>query len=195
MIEEKELYPWPGDFKTGESSSSVAVVTLGKKFEFDPEKVAIWGPMRTENLGIEKVIANTISNPNIRYVVVCGEEIRGHKSGLSLIKVSKNGIDEKGRIICSPGAVPYIENISKEAVERFREQVDVIDMVDTVSKKEIEEKINDLLEKDPDSFGEPYTVIKLEKSKGTEFQADFALHSSLSVSPWGEITSFSSEVS
>lgn len=195
MIEEEELYPWPGDFKTGEPSSSVAVVTLGKKLEFDPEKVAIWGPMRTENLGIEKVIANTISNPNIRYVVVCGEEIRGHKSGRSLIEVSKNGIDEKGRIIGSPGAVPYIENISKEAVERFREQVDVIDMVDTVSKKEIEEKIDDLLEKDLDSFGEPYTVIKLEKSKGKKFQADFALHSSLSVSPWGDITSFSSEVS
>ncbi len=189
-----EIYPWPGDYRTGDPSSPIAVVTLGRKLDFDADKVAIWGPMRTENLGIEKVIANVISNPNIRFLIICGNEIRGHKSGRSLVELVKNGIDEKGKIIGSPGAVPYIENISEEAVDRFREQVEVIDLIDINSKERVEEAINEAREKDPGSFGEPYTAIKIEKKERSKFHADFALHSSLRISPWGQITSFESEV-
>ncbi|MEF8873842.1 MAG: tetrahydromethanopterin S-methyltransferase subunit A [Candidatus Thermoplasmatota archaeon] len=189
-----EMYPWPGDYKTGDPSSPVAVVTLADKFDLDGDKVAIWGPMRTENLGIEKVVANVVSNPNIRFIVVCGNEIRGHQSGRSLIKLIDSGIDEKGKIIGSPGAVPYIENLSEEAVERFREQVEVIDLIDINSKEKVEEAIDDSIEKNPGRFGEPYTAIKIEKKERSKFHADFALHSSLRVSPWGDIASFESEV-
>ncbi|MFP3871595.1 MAG: tetrahydromethanopterin S-methyltransferase subunit A [Candidatus Natronoplasma sp.] len=189
-----EMYPWPGDYKTGDPSSPVAVVTLSEKFDLDPNRVAIWGPMKTENLGIEKVVANTISNPDIRFLIVCGKEIRGHRSGRSLVELAKNGIDEKGKIIGSPGAVPYIENISEEAVERFRDQIEVIDMIDVKSKEKIEEMIEKKVEEDPGSFGEPYTAIKIEREEKTKFHANFALHSSLRVSPWGEIEPFESEV-
>lgn len=183
-----ELYPWPGDYETGDPSSPVAVITLSKNFEFDRKKVAIWGPMKTENLGIEKVIANVLSNPNIRFIVICGEEIRGHRSGQSMIALVENGLKENGRIKGSNGAVPYIENLSVKAIDRFREQVEVIDRLGTTSKKTIEEIIESCIEENPGSFGEPYTAVKIKKKEKSIFKADFALHSSLKVTPWGKIS-------
>ncbi|MEF8836072.1 MAG: tetrahydromethanopterin S-methyltransferase subunit A [Candidatus Thermoplasmatota archaeon] len=184
-----ELYPWPGDYEIGNTESPVAIVTLSDDFDFESEKVAIWGPMKTENLGIEKVIANVLSNPKIRFIVVCGEEIRGHRSGQSMMALIKNGLEGNGRIKGSKGAVPYIENISHEAVDRFRDQVDVIDLLDVTSKEKIDETVERCIDKDPGSFGEPYTAVKIETKEETAFEADFALHSSLKISPWGKISS------
>ncbi len=182
-----ELYPWPGDYKIGDRESSVAVVTLAENYDFDADEVAIWGPMRTENLGIEKVVANTISNPNIRFLIICGEEIKGHRSGHTLLSLIKNGIEENGKIKGSEGAVPYIENISEEAVERFRAQIKGIDLVDITSKEKIEAEIDKCLKKDVESFGEPYTAVQIEDKETYSFEAEFALHSSIKVSPWGKI--------
>jgi len=184
-----ELYPWPGNYKIGNHESPVAVVTLSDDFDFDPEKVAIWGPMKTENLGIEKVVANVLSNPNIRFIIVCGEEIRGHRSGQTIMALIENGVEKNGRIKGSEGAVPYIENISIEAVERFRDQVDVVNLLGETSKKKISEAVERCLNKDPGSFGEPYTALKIEMKEENVLEADFALHSSLKISPWGEISS------
>ncbi|MGM0405531.1 MAG: methyltransferase, partial [Thermoplasmatota archaeon] len=158
------------------------------KFEFPEEKVAIWGPMKTENIGIEKVIANVLSNPNIRFLIICGDEIRGHKSGRTLIKLIENGIDKDGRIIDGPGAVPYIENISEEAVNRFREQVEIIDLINEDSKEKILDEIDKAHEEDLGSFGEPYQAISIKKKDTYKFQADMALHSKIQVSPWGKVT-------
>ncbi len=183
-----EMYPWPGDYEIGEHDLPVAVITLSDDLDFDPKKVAIWGPMRTENLGIEKVIANVLSNPNIRYLVVCGDEIRGHRSGQTIIALVENGLEKNGRIKGADGAVPYIENLSAEAVERFRNQVDIVDQVGETSKKKIDRIIERCIEKNPDPFGDPYTAVKIEKREKSTFEADFALHSSLRVSPWGKIS-------
>ncbi|MBS3816524.1 MAG: tetrahydromethanopterin S-methyltransferase subunit A [Candidatus Thermoplasmatota archaeon] len=183
-----ELYPWPGEYKMGDPDSPVAVVTLADKFDFDEEKVAIWGPMKTENLGIEKVIANVLSNPNIRFILICGDEIRGHRSGQTLKALIKNGIQDNGKIREADGAVPYIENLSNEAIERFREQVQVKDLLGIKSKEDINEAVEEALAEDPSSFGEPYTAVKIEEKEESVFEADFALHSSLKISPWGKIS-------
>ncbi len=181
-------YPWPGNFKTGEDEASVAVVTLDERMDFDPEKVAIWGPMKTENLGIEKVIANVVSNPNIRFLLICGEEIRGHKSGSSLLALIKNGLEENGRIKDAPGAVPYIENLPREAVDIFRDQVKGIYMIGETDLEKIEEEIDDAVGEDLGSYGEPYIAVQIEGKEETKFSADYALHSRLKVSPWGKIS-------
>ncbi len=183
-----ELYPWPGKYETGDHKSPVAVVTLDEKFEIPPHRTAIWGPMKTENLGIEKVVANTISNPYIRFLIVCGKEIRGHKSGASLVCLAMNGIDDMGRIIDAPGAVPYIENINQDAVERFRDQVEVIDLVGTTDIEEICKAIDTAHKKDPSTYGEPYIALSIKEKKMSKLEADLALHASLNVSPWGDIS-------
>jgi tetrahydromethanopterin S-methyltransferase subunit A len=58
---------WPvisGDYIVGDPESPVAVTTLASHIEAELSGAAIAGPCKTENLGIEKVVANIISNPN-----------------------------------------------------------------------------------------------------------------------------------
>jgi hypothetical protein len=42
---------------------------------------ALSGTLQTENIGIEKIVCNVVGNPNIRYLVLCGEEVEGHQAG------------------------------------------------------------------------------------------------------------------
>ncbi len=95
------------------------------------------GSSKTENLGVEKIIVNIISNCNIRSVLVCGMESRGHLAGHSLIAIHANGVDEKGRIVGSKGAIPFIENISRAAVKRFQQQVVLLDRIGLTDPNEI----------------------------------------------------------
>lgn len=130
---------WPvvkGDYIVGNPESRIAVVTLASQINPSPE-AAIWGSSKTENLGVEKIIVNIISNSNIRYVLVCGAESRGHLAGHSLLAIHENGVDEKGRIVGSEGAIPFIENISRVAVRRFQQQVVLLDRIGLVDPKEI----------------------------------------------------------
>jgi tetrahydromethanopterin S-methyltransferase subunit A len=155
-----DYYPWGGEFTTCNPKGCVAVVLLN--IDYTPCKdVAIYGPLKTENIGIEKIVANTISNPYIRYLVVCGNEIRGHRSGSSLIALNKNGINQQHKIIDAPGAIPYIENIDFEAIKRFRSQIEIINLIDVTDNKQIDNKINECLKKAPSAFGESYIAIRI----------------------------------
>jgi len=112
---------WPpvrGDYVVGDPEARVAVVTLASRLR--AEGAAISGPCKTENLGVEKIVANTISNCNIRFLIICGAESKGHLPGDTLLALHRNGIDGQGRIIGSKGAIPFIQNLPPEAVRRFR---------------------------------------------------------------------------
>jgi len=39
---------------------------------------ALAGTLQTANIGLEKMIANVVANPNIRNLVLCGKEVAGH---------------------------------------------------------------------------------------------------------------------
>ena len=184
------LYPWRGEFTVGSGSSQIAIDTLASKLDFPKEKVAIWGQHKTENLGIEKIIANVVSNPKIRYLIICGEEVRGHRSGDSLMALHANGIGENGRIIGARGAVPYIENLPPEAIARFREQVEIIDMIGTTSLYYILAKVEELASRPKQPIGEPVIVEFVEREKGsqmTSFEGKIALHKDLVVDPYLEV--------
>ncbi|NYB25751.1 MAG: tetrahydromethanopterin S-methyltransferase subunit A [Methanobacteriaceae archaeon] len=163
---------WPilvGDYAIGEPENPVAVVTLGSHMEDMPVKAgaAISGSLHTENLGIEKVMGNIISNPNLRYLVVCGSEVQGHITGQTIKALHENGVEpEKRKIIGATGAIPYIENIPLEGIERFRSQVEMVDLVDTEDRSEITAQIQGCIEKDPGAVEEETVVIKLPEKKG-----------------------------
>jgi len=170
-----EYYPWGGDFTVCKNNGCIAVVLLQIDYT-PPSDVAIYGPLKTENIGVEKIVANLISNPYIRYLVVCGDDIRGHRSGSSLIALHKYGIDKKNRIIKAPGAIPYIENLKTEAIQRFRAQIEILDMIGIKDKKTIDATIKECLEKTPGCFGEPYIAIRI-KPEITKIDDKRALHS------------------
>ena len=140
---------WPvvsGDYIVGDPESPVAVTTLASHNEDIPAAAgaAIAGPCKTENLGIEKVVANIISNPNIRFLILCGAEVQGHITGQSIQALHENGCDpEKKKITGATGAIPFVENIPMEGVERFQQQVELVDMIDNEDGGAITAKVKE----------------------------------------------------
>ena len=180
-----DYYPWGGEFTACNPNGCIAVVLLN--IDYKPtDKVAIYGPLKTENIGIEKIVANTISNPHIRYLLICGEEIRGHRSGSSLVALSKNGLDSTNRIIDAPGAIPYIENIDEKAIERFQKQIQVIDSIGEKDTLIIDKKINECINKSPKIFGKPYIAIRITPEIAT-LDDKRALHSKIVIDYMGKI--------
>ena len=153
--------PWPpvrGDYQVGSPDAGVAVVTLASPLFL--QGAALFGQCKTENLGIEKIVANVISNCNIRFLILCGVESKGHLPGNTILALHKNGIDEQGRIIGSHGAIPFIQNLPPGAIRRFQQQVELIDCIGLEDIVQIEEQIaryNRLAEPYP---AEPFQVIK-----------------------------------
>ena len=181
-----EYYPWGGEFTACSNKGCVAVVLLNI-VHTPPESVAIYGPLKTENIGIEKIVANVISNPNIRYVIICGDDIRGHRSGSSLVALHKNGIDEQHKIIDAPGAIPYIENLKGEAIKRFCAQIEIVDLIGTTNKEKIDKVINDHTAKSPPSFGEPYIAIRIKADTNVNLDDKRALHSKIVLNYIGKV--------
>ncbi len=120
----------PGDFEIGDEKSPIAILIVGRgQVNVPKDGFAIKGTLKTENVGLEKVVANIISNPNIRFLIACGKEEFGHFPGSALIGLWKNGVDDRMRINCERAAIPYLCNLDREAVERFRHQVELIDLI------------------------------------------------------------------
>lgn len=139
----KLTYDWPiekGRYLAGNPLSPVAVaVILVTPHDKIPEEIeelvragvekgaAISGTLQTANIGIEKLIVNLISNPNIRYLILAGSE-SGHFTADAMKALFSNGTDDKGYIIGTRAPTAILKNIPKEAVERLRKQVQLLDL-------------------------------------------------------------------
>ena len=139
-----EYPPEEGRFLRGNDYSPVAVVAILDTYDFKipPELVrlvevamesgaALAGTLQTENIGIEKIVANVVANPNIRYIVLCWRESQGHLPADALINLVKNGVakDKRRTILGAKAPTPYLPNISLEAIERFRKQVTTVNLI------------------------------------------------------------------
>ena len=162
---------WPiiqGDYHTGDANSPVAVITMGSHLDetaICAAGAALAGSCKTENLGIEKIVANIISNPNIRFVLLCGTEVKGHLSGQSIEAMHKNGVDG-GKIVGSGGAIPFLENLTDEHIKRFQEQVEVVNIMESEDIGQISAKINELKGRDPGAFGADPIVVQISDDDG-----------------------------
>lgn len=130
--------PLPGDYTVLRDRAPVAICTLTSQALAEaiarkrPDSLAIVGTLRTENLGIERLITNVVANPNLRFLILCGSDSRGavgHLPGQSLLALVHEGIDARGRIRGAQGKRPFLKNIAREVVEHFRATVEVIDLV------------------------------------------------------------------
>ncbi|MHA2085289.1 MAG: tetrahydromethanopterin S-methyltransferase subunit A [Candidatus Thorarchaeota archaeon] len=174
--------PWPpvpGDFEVRNPLSCVAICTLGKKLHIEAD-YSIIGTCKTENIGIERVIINVISNPRIRFVILAGPEVPGHKTGSSFSSLYKNGVDEETRkIVDAPGAIPYIENVPLDGVERFRSQIQFVDMMNVSNPDRIASKVDELLTQNPGEYpAEPFWVdfkVKRRDARRERFTGSVAL--------------------
>jgi len=160
---------WPivqGDFHTGDAQSCVAVITMGSHLDEQgicDAGAAIAGSCKTENLGLEKVIANVISNPNIRFALCCGTEVKGHLSGQSFIALHAGGVSG-GKIVGAQGAIPFIENLADDAIKRFQDQVEIVNIMESEDMGAIKAKIDELKAKDPGAFPEDPMVVEVKEA-------------------------------
>lgn len=133
----------PGKYFVLDSTAPVAVTTLGSvQLAKDinkrkPEGLCIVGKVETENIGIEKIIQNILSNPAIKFLICAGNEPPKHLTGATLISLFENGVDDNKRIIGSPGMRPVLPNTSPDEVEAFRRSVTPINMVGCTDVEEI----------------------------------------------------------
>ncbi len=132
------------------SSAPVAVTTLSstkleeKIVKLNPEGLCIVGKTETENIGIDKIIKNVISNPAIIYLLLTGKDTAGHQPGMTLLALLKNGIDKDMRIIGSNGRRPILKNVTKADVTKFRKQIKIEDMIGSENTRSIAKKIKEL---------------------------------------------------
>ena len=167
---------WPiikGDFHSGKAESPVAVATMGSHLDEQgicDAGAAICGSCKTENLGLEKVIANIISNPNIRFLLLCGTEVKGHLSGQTLAALHANGV-EKGKVVGAQGAIPFIENVDDAAIKRFQEQIEVVNIMETEDLGQIKAKIAELTARDPGAFAGDPMIVEVKEAGGAAEEA------------------------
>lgn len=157
--------PEEGCYLRGNDYSPVAVAVILKwKREETPKDVeqlvrvgvesgaALSGTLQTENIGFEKVICNIVANPNIRYLVVCGPESPGHLIGDAMAALYENGVDKKRRIIGTDAPAPYLFNIPQEAIDRFRDQTRLVNLVNEGSPEVIREAVRSCFQEEPTRF-------------------------------------------
>lgn len=91
----------------------------------------IAGRLLSENKGIDAMIAFTIKHPELKRILICGKEVKGHRAGQALLALASNGMDLSGRIIGAASPNPIVTLCAQE-VDTFRRQVQIIDLIGTV---------------------------------------------------------------
>jgi tetrahydromethanopterin S-methyltransferase subunit A len=147
----RKTWPFvPGTYFVTDPTAPVAVTTLGSVPLAEavsrnaPSGLNIVGKVETENIGIEKIIKNIVSNPSIRYFVCAGNEPPRHLTGATLIALFENGIDEDHRIPGAPGMRPILPNTSAAEVLAFREQVELVNMIGCTDVATIHARVREL---------------------------------------------------
>jgi len=121
----------PGDYEVLNPTASIAILSLGdshlieRSFFATLKNVAIMGNLTTENIGVEYVIKNLISNPFIRHLAIIGKEVSGHCPGDAIINLHRKGINTKQRIIDASGARPILKNSLPRETAQFKEQITI----------------------------------------------------------------------
>ncbi len=158
-VEAREGWPaLPGAYTVLRFHAPVAVCTLTNEALMqeiaavaDPN-LAIVGTLQTENLGIERLILNTVANPNVRFLILCGEDSRqpvGHLPGATLLALAGSSVDKNLRIIGAPGKRAVLRNITREAIDYFRRTVELVDLIGEKSARRVIEVASSCAAKNP----------------------------------------------
>jgi tetrahydromethanopterin S-methyltransferase subunit A len=144
----KRSWPFiPGKYFVHDEQAPVAVTTLGSVdlakeiSDCAPAGLCIVGKVETENIGIEKIIKNILSNRAIRYLVLAGAEPPKHLTGATFTALFANGIDTDHNIPGSPGMRPLLPNTCSQEVEDFRNRITPVDMIGETDPQIISAKV------------------------------------------------------
>lgn len=162
---------WPiyyqSDLIVGDLSKNVGVVTLwtmrkGLSEGLDPNSYAVVGNLYS-TVGINWIVRNTLANPKIRYLVVCGQDLT--RSGEELLTFFKTKQLKQLH--------PEIET---ESLNKFLNNVEIFDMRGINVGGPIAAKIASLPVKepfaDPKIFAESKLTMDVSPSENTGFRVE-----------------------
>ena len=171
---------WPpllGNYQVVRYQAPVAVCSLNSESlalrlaKRAPGGLAIAGTLHTENLGIERIILNTLANPNIRFLILCGEDTLqaiGHLPGQSLESLFQHGLDEGGRIRGALGKRPLLRNVSREQVSAFTRQISLISRIGEEDEATIVRDISAAAVRSPGPFKDAPVELPIETVSAEE---------------------------
>lgn len=167
---EKDVWPQlSGNYEVLNPEAPIAICTLNSKEliaelrDVHHESISIVGTLSTENLGIERVIKNVVNNPNIRFLILCGEDTQqkiGHLPGQTFMSFFKNGVDANNRIIEAKGKRPVLKNVDIATINQFREQIQVIDLIGNKNVHEIAQQASAYAINSPGIFKGNQPIMK-----------------------------------
>jgi tetrahydromethanopterin S-methyltransferase subunit A len=153
---EERKNSWPhvaGEYTVLDKSAPVAVSVLAstpleeKLAQLKPTGLCIIGKTETENIGIDKIVKNVITNPALKYLIIAGKDSEGHQAGKTLLALWENGVDNNMRIIGSAGRRPILKNVSVSDVNRFRKQIEIDNQIGCKNVKTLSNRIKELSRK------------------------------------------------
>jgi tetrahydromethanopterin S-methyltransferase subunit A len=127
--------PHPGDYVLGNPEGTVAICTLSNRdlpvrlIAAKEPALAIAGRCDTENIGVEKVVLNLLANPQIRWLVICGTEAKGHRAGDAFLRLKERGVDADMRVLESASWRPILKNLTLLNVAQFRQQIEEVNLI------------------------------------------------------------------
>lgn len=126
-----EAAGWPQEFheklRIGNLRSSVGIATLWTQQDvvaqaLDPESYAILGNYYDRRNGLEPLVRNCLANPNLRHIIIVGNDKSGSKE--VLINFFEKGFED-GKVVGTECRIPVA--ISEEDLELLRTNVRVHD--------------------------------------------------------------------
>jgi tetrahydromethanopterin S-methyltransferase subunit A len=159
--------PYPGEYLVGNPAGSVAICTLSnrelpqKLIAATGSDLAIAGRCDTENIGIEKVVLNLLANSHIRWLILCGVEAPGHRAADAFLRLKERGVDANMRVLESASWRPVLKNLTLLDVARFREQIELVNLIGVTGVSKIVEAAHQAAKK-------PMAALSFQKSSNSD---------------------------
>jgi tetrahydromethanopterin S-methyltransferase subunit A len=91
-------------------------------------EVFLAGRLLSENRGIDNILETIHNYPQMRYLILCGRDVKGHLPGQALISLYNYGTRDDGYIVGAIGSNPTLKS-TKEAISFFRTNIEIIDLI------------------------------------------------------------------
>ena len=144
----KAIFPIPEQCYAGNPDSAVAICTLSSmdllRQIANSEvlgRISMAGRLLSENKGIDSLIKYTSSHRNIRTILLCGNDTRGHRAGHSLVELYQNGTDYSNRIINSTSPEPFL-TASRSDIDHFRNKTLLVNRMGLTDMTLIQRLVN-----------------------------------------------------
>lgn len=197
ILEEQK---WPQEFRDkldiGSLESNIGIATLWTQRELvcsnlDKNSYCVVGNFYDRKNGIEPLVRNCLANPNIRYIIIVGNDRSGSKE--VLLKFFSDGLDDSYKIIGTDTRLS--KSIPIEDINELRNSVKLIDLTSKISNLEdsneyakvITEAIKELKQLEPYNAPRFYQKVVQEVNTYPSEKAGFVIRGQYIGETWLKI--------